>query len=657
MIIDKIDIYNFGIYVGKQSLVLSPPTPNKPIILIGGDNGAGKTTLLDALQICLYGKLALKDDKNHLSYNKYLESLINRKVNPSEGASIQVTFRVIEDGFERRYLICRQWLSSNGQTKEKLEVYVDDKLDQVLSDTWYEQVERFIPARLRHMYMFDGERVEAFADVDNTSSILSAAVKTLLGIDLVDQLRTDLKVISQRKSKQIQSQEKIKTIDELELKLKETNAHRYCLISKITQVERNLSAAKKHYRKIDDMFAEKGGLLFKQHHELEIQRSKIRTGIENVESELKTKASGSLPLDLLVDYLNDIRHQALLEDECTQDDIARDRIKKRDKRLINWFRKEGVDEDSLHALKEFIKREKQSETIRKTNIYLNLDRRSIIQLENLVFNTLKDEKGICSKLTVEHQNFLSELDRIDRKLASTPDDGSIKNIIVERDKATKKIYDIDNQMKNLNEQLNAKNAERHRLVAQLDGLLRKQKITEFENSEIYRFLKFCDSIDDLMSSFHTQILEKNLRHLEELILESYRQLLHKDSILGSIKINQDQFKMTIYNVKGEEIPSNQLSAGERQLLAISILWGLGKASGRPLPILIDTPLSKLDSKHRTHLIKRYFPKASHQVILLSTDEEIDKKYYEKLKTYIGHAYKIEYDDNTESSNIVKGYYW
>ncbi|MCD6216381.1 DNA sulfur modification protein DndD, partial [bacterium] len=79
--------------------------------------------------------------------------------------------------------------------------------------------------------------------------------------------------------------------------------------------------------------------------------------------------------------------------------------------------------------------------------------------------------------------------------------------------------------------------------------------------------------------------------------------------------------------------------------------------GRPLPICIDTPLSKLDSTHRSFLVKKYFPKASHQVILLSTDEEIDQKYYEMLKRSIGHTYRIDYNEKTESSTIEKGYFW
>ena len=74
-----------------------------------------------------------------------------------------------------------------------------------------------------------------------------------------------------------------------------------------------------------------------------------------------------------------------------------------------------------------------------------------------------------------------------------------------------------------------------------------------------------------------------------------------------------------------------------------------------MPTVIDTPLSRLDSVHRTHLVERYFPNASHQVILLSTDEEIDDRYYAQIEQYVSHSYTVSYDDETETSRIEDGY--
>ena len=104
------------------------------------------------------------------------------------------------------------------------------------------------------------------------------------------------------------------------------------------------------------------------------------------------------------------------------------------------------------------------------------------------------------------------------------------------------------------------------------------------------------------------------------------------------------------------LTAERLSAGERQLLAIALLWGLAKASGRLLPTAIDTPLGRLDAGHRMHLVERYLPFASHQVLLFSTDEEIAGDYLDRLKPWIGKSYYLNYDDSTGTTRIVPGYF-
>lgn len=107
---------------------------------------------------------------------------------------------------------------------------------------------------------------------------------------------------------------------------------------------------------------------------------------------------------------------------------------------------------------------------------------------------------------------------------------------------------------------------------------------------------------------------------------------------------------------GKDIPFDRLSAGERQLLATSLLWGLARASGRPVPTIIDTPLGRLDSSHRRHLIERYFPCASHQVLLLSTDEEIVGSYYKTLEPFITRTYMLSHDEDSGKTHIQPGYF-
>ena len=91
-------------------------------------------------------------------------------------------------------------------------------------------------------------------------------------------------------------------------------------------------------------------------------------------------------------------------------------------------------------------------------------------------------------------------------------------------------------------------------------------------------------------------------------------------------------------------------------MVISLLWALALCSKKKLPVIIDTPLSRLDSAHRTSLIQTYFPQASEQIIILSTDSEIDYNYYQMMKKDIGDEFTLIYDDLTKSTTIRKGYF-
>ncbi|ELD3426485.1 DNA sulfur modification protein DndD, partial [Enterobacter hormaechei] len=98
-------------------------------------------------------------------------------------------------------------------------------------------------------------------------------------------------------------------------------------------------------------------------------------------------------------------------------------------------------------------------------------------------------------------------------------------------------------------------------------------------------------------------------------------------MIEKISINPEDFTISLLASDNKPISTERLSAGERQLFSIAILWGLADCSGKELPTIIDTPMGRLDGVHREHLIKNYFPNSSSQLILLSTDEEIYGDYY------------------------------
>jgi DNA sulfur modification protein DndD len=158
----------------------------------------------------------------------------------------------------------------------------------------------------------------------------------------------------------------------------------------------------------------------------------------------------------------------------------------------------------------------------------------------------------------------------------------------------------------------------------------------------------------VLSRFATSVVKHHLARIEILIEKALAALYRKKGTVSRVVIDPTSFEMTL-RANNQVILAELLSAGERQLLATGLLWALAQAAGRPIPTVIDTPLGRLDSEHRRNLIKSYFPHASHQVILLSTDEEITGTYYETLKPVISRSFTLNFDERTRSSRVDNGY--
>jgi len=198
--------------------------------------------------------------------------------------------------------------------------------------------------------------------------------------------------------------------------------------------------------------------------------------------------------------------------------------------------------------------------------------------------------------------------------------------------------------------------QRQNAEARLDRMGEGEVAAQLSEDSRVRILKHSRKVRETLDKFRGRIVQSHINNIEALMLESFLKLLRKKNLVSQLKINPTTFEPTLTSREGEPLTFDRLSAGEKQLLATSLLWGLARASGRPVPTIIDTPLGRLDSSHRKHLIERYFPFASHQVLLLSTDEEIVDKYYKELEPYVARSYLLQHDEIKGQTTIQQGYF-
>ena len=196
-----------------------------------------------------------------------------------------------------------------------------------------------------------------------------------------------------------------------------------------------------------------------------------------------------------------------------------------------------------------------------------------------------------------------------------------------------------------------------RRIAEIE--LEVNKLFEKHNvsKEKTLFLDECDAIANLLTQFTVRLRLSKVALLQDKTFEMYRLLSSKSGLIQDLVIDDKTYEITIRDRNGHEMRKSSLSAGEKEVFAVSLLWGLAQTSQLKLPIIIDTPLSRLDSTHRDNIINNYFPNAADQVVILSTDMEIDKNYFKLLEPHLSGAAHLLFDQRQELTTLKEGYFW
>ena len=248
-----------------------------------------------------------------------------------------------------------------------------------------------------------------------------------------------------------------------------------------------------------------------------------------------------------------------------------------------------------------------------------------------------------------------QLSAIQHKLAAVPDRETVQGLADKISQTTAKIHATQATLEQQERALSEIDREISVVQRSLKQLIEQRVIVHNENADAERIIKYSEFVRESLDKFAGLVVKHHISRIEALVEEALERLFRKENLISEVTIDPGSFEITLKDGDGKLIPAELLSAGERQLLATALLWALAQAAGRQIPTAIDTPLGRLDSVHRHKLVHSYFPRASHQVILLSTDEEIAGTYYEALVPSISHSFTLRYDEETQSSSIESGY--
>lgn len=660
MKLNRLSITDFGPYKGREEFDLRT-TPDSPVILFGGKNGAGKTTLFESVQLCLHGRSALGRRTSANEYESKIRGLLHDGIEgKAETATIEVQFEYANMGERNTYTVERSWRDRGKSIVEDLTVKRNgEELDDLESDQWQDFLKELIPPGVSQLFFFDGEKVQQLASAIEEDSGFGDSLLSLLGLDLVERLEEDLSLYLTNKLDQGGQSELQEELEELSETLESKREELDNLEQDIAQTEQEISNTEQDISELEDELAQEGGTFAKQRDELKDRRAHLESEKEAIEEQIREEIMGDLAFSLVPDLCRNVRDRLQDESEKRHAAAAREQV-------VNELGDIATEDEDLttgtglsdEETKEIISR-LQSELLDRAvedeeDQYLaaSFSERQRQRMYSAVDRAVNRVPERMESLTSELETIIEDLNQVQKQLSRAPEEEAIQPLLDEINAANEQKGELKSERDALEERRQSLEKEISRLESDRERKLDKE--TQFE--DISERAELAKRTRQAVQDYKQELASQKLDRLEEVLTDRYRQLSNKGDYYVQVHLDPDGLEMEIETNTGSVKEVSQLSAGERQIFATAMIWALAEISDRPLPFIIDTPLGRLDQEHRENLVKNFFPEASHQVLVLSTDTEITDEYYDFLSTRTAAEYHLEYDEVEGHTNVSSGYF-
>lgn len=642
-------IQHLGPFADRQALDLSVRS-NKPIILIKALNGSGKTTLLTCLQLVLYGAKALGMGRA-AEYEQLIRGL--QRVDAQGLSRIDLGLLIEANGDQDHIVVSREWNVTSNKISERLFVTREGTEDFSLSEDWEEYIDNILPSELVQLFLFDGEKIESLANPKTLPDMLRRATEAFFGIGGIESLSKDLLAVERRAVLRVkedsggyaQAQAELLSLeDQYSETTKAISLLTQTVGSRLTSLDEAKTALANFSAK-----AQRGGLgAYEQAAQLRANEEVAAKQVQAAASAVREALADPLaPLAGLSRLWADYSRRWVLEKETSVAKNLLSEIKERDGRILKNL-ETGISKDVLASITMAFQVDNDQ--------YEQVANRELLLIPTHAPESLNPQ---IQRASERYQLALEQLAKArsehadcQRKLAAVPQGDRLAELLVQMQDYASKVAlaegSYESSRKELDDLLGRKahldvklHAANQRLSKDFRGLAHHQKA-----------IAAGQRAREVLAIYKDRLLASKATWLSEMISSEFKGLMRKQRLISKVLVDPETYAVTIVGAGGHELPMERLSAGERQLLAVSVLSALIRERKGRFPVVVDTPLARLDRTHREALIRRFFAKVSHQVLVLSTDEEVEGTVFDEMSKFTSSAYQIDFSDERHSSTFA-----
>ncbi len=712
MKINKIVLYNFNSYEGLNEFDFTSDDSNKNMILIGGKNGAGKTSLFTAIKIALYGPLSFGYVGVNPIYIAKIKDCINSRSFQMDvvESRVQITVSLMVEREIKEYEITREWDYTKQKLEEKYYVKTEERLldDQELS-YFQNYLQGMIPPDLFEFFLFDGEEVGSIFSTSTYNSYVKNAVYTLCGLDIFEIIRKYTigyagKAVSDEEEKiYAQYEELRRNAEKIETSYSELEAQIAIDRAELEKVETELI-------EIETAFKNAGGItdverqtLLKEFSEAEHTKTESLTRI-------KMFVEGLMPFFILRDFTGRISDQLDIEEKGEIYYYVQQKLKRREiKNALNECQE--VSDDTVDVLMDFLQNKFKPKGFKENAQPVHDLSKEDFGRVNAMISAIDDfDVGGMVKLVQKRRTTADRTMEINRMLKSAMTDEDAGKFAERENALLKKKDEISSSIHELEMRITIMKEELATAIQKRDRAFQSIK----DNAQNKHVFELSTGLSKMMGTILENKSESIKRNLEHMIVENLQHIYRKNNLITHIEI-EDDFQFNLYqNVRysstellyliknlGKEVFASEigkqgmqllcekckvttvsqlqraleadkqkssyglfkridisrLSKGERQIFILSLYWAIIELSGQDIPFVIDTPYSRIDASHRKEISEKFFPNISKQVIILSTDEEINEEYYKIIKPYVAKEYLLINDESQNRTTVKQHYFF
>lgn len=657
MYFTKIEVQNFGVYKGTHEMCLTNQIGHRNITLIGGLNGRGKTTFLDAILLALYGKLALHYiQENARSYDKLLIDHINKHSLEDE-TYVAVTL-VLDDGTTLR--VKRSWQNKGKRLEHNVIVEKNGVADKYLGENWSYYIEEILPFGIARFFFFNNEKITQLADDDSFEQIKSS-IKSAIGVCTIEKTIEHLLEVIERKQKKIAAFEESgvsENFKEVDAQIHENNELQAACKQRLNELELKRLDLISTLTATENEFWASGGDLSRNKDSIKQEMQLIRAQVDQAKEEiLQLIADASTPLflcrDLVLQTYNTV-HQQEMGNTMR---LARQVFPEIHQRITARLEQLQISEELRTQVACILSEElsvPQDDSTPAAGIPISAVGTMLFeQVISDTFQSLQQRiTNLLHRVDVGESKWMS----LDAHLGATEEQTMALQLFEALKELEREKNDLDHALDK--ERTTLANLEKHKEALFSKRLQLSLAIAERENAneDDARTIRYAGMSIDVLQEFTNRLQAEKVAKLSDTATACFRQLVEKHSLIQKIHIDPISLDVSIIDIDGKELLKSQLSAGEQQMFAISIVWSLALSSGYKAPVIVDTPMARLDSAHRANFVSKYLPAASSQVLVLSTDEEVYGRYLDLIRKDVVDYYTLLYREDEQCTTIVHGYF-